>query len=203
MDATSALAGRQSKKAQLVPQTTEPLVFDLGLLAVFDPSPLDIPAYTSDREAFLVSNAREGLQGLINSLWDRPTTVSDEGVMASLPEMQTVLPREKPLPKAKELSKWDKFAKSKGIEKRPKKERMVYDEDKQDYVARWGYKGKNKDQEDQWAVEVPHNADNEFNPRTAAKEERKARVAKNEGQRMANITRNQAAASKKQRSRRK
>lgn len=160
-------------------------------------------AYNSDRESFLISNAREGLQGLINALWDRPTTVSDEGVMASLPDIQTVLPREKPLPKPKELSKWDRFAKSKGIEKRPKKERMVWDEEKQDYVARWGYKGKNKDPEDQWLVEVPANADNDFNPRTAAKEERKARVAKNESQRMANITRNQAASSKKQRSRRK
>lgn len=115
------------------PQTQEPLQYDLGLLAVFDHSPLDTQAYADNREAFLLANAREGMQGLINALWERPTTVSDEGVMASLPEMETVLPREKPLPKAKIDTKWQQFAKSKGIAPKPKRDRMVYDEEKQDW----------------------------------------------------------------------
>lgn len=117
------------------PQTQEPLQYDLGLLAVFDHSPLDTQAYSDDREAFLLANAREGMQGLINALWERPTTVSDEGVMASLPEMETVLPREKPLPKAKIDTKWQQFAKSKGIAPKPRRDRMVYDEEKQDWWA--------------------------------------------------------------------
>lgn len=34
----------------------------------------------------------------------------------------------------------------------------MYDEERQEYVPRWGYKGKNKDKEDQWIHEVPNNA---------------------------------------------
>lgn len=182
------------------PQTQDPLQYDLGLLAVFDTSPLeDVQAYTSNREDFLTSNAREAVQGLINQLWERPTTISDDGIMASLPEISTTLPREKPLPKLKELTKWEKFAKSKGILQKPKKDRMVFDEEKQEYVARYGYKGKNKEKEDSWLVEVPGNADAEFNPRTAAKKERKERVEKNLSKEQRNVSRAQAASSKKRR----
>lgn len=35
---------------------------------------------------------------------------------------------------------------------------MVYDEERQEWVPRWGYKGKNKDKEEQWIHEVPNNA---------------------------------------------
>lgn len=175
------------------------MTYDLGLLAVFDTSPLDIATYNLNREEYLQSSAREGLQGLINQLWQRPTTVSDEGVMASLPEITTVLPREKPLPKVKELTKWEKFAKSKGIAGKPKKDRMTFDEDKQDYVARWGYKGKNKEDEKSWLVEVNPNLEDDANPRADKKQERKARTLKNAKQQEANISRAKKITGKKSR----
>lgn len=184
----------------MTPRTEEILTYDIGLLAVFDPSTLDSTAYKLDREAYLQSNAREGLQGLINALWERPTTVTDDGIMASLPEIQTVLPREKSLPKAKDLTKWEKFAKSKGIATKTKKDRMEFDEATQKWVPKWGYKGKNKEGEQAWAVEVPANADNDFDPRAKAKEDRKAKIEKNEKQKMANISRAQASGSKKRKS---
>lgn len=56
------------------------------------------------------------------------------------------------------MTKWQAFAAAKGIAPKPKKDRLVYDEEKQEYVPRWGYKGKNKDKEDQWIHEVPNNA---------------------------------------------
>ena len=180
-----------------LPSTSEPLSYDLGLLAVFDTSSLDVPAYTSNREDCLLLNAREGLQGLVNQLWERPTTVSDEGSMASLPEISMVLPREKPLLKAKEATKWEKFAKGKGIVQKPKKDRLVYDEEKQEWVPRWGYKGKNKDSEDQWLVEVPQNEDANHDPRAAAKVERKGRSDKNTNQQQKNISRAHTTASKR------
>lgn len=62
------------------------------------------------------------------------------------------------LPKPAPMTKWQAFAAAKGIAPKPKKDRLVYDEDKQEYVPRWGYKGKNKDKEDQWIHEVPNNA---------------------------------------------
>lgn len=187
----------------LLPKTQEPLIYDLGLLAVFDPSALDTTAYQVDREDYLQATAREGLQGLINALWERPTSVTDDGIMASLPEIQTILPREKSLPKEKPLTKWENFAKSKGIASKPRRSRMQLDEDRDAFTASWGYKGKNKEIESQWAVEVPINAPADFDPRAKSKEDRKERVAKNEKQKMANLSRASASDSKKRKSSRK
>ena len=164
---------------------------------MFDPSPLDTQAYATNREEALRVNAREGLQGLINALWERPTSVTDDGVMASLPESETVLPREKPLPKAKAPTKWEQFANRKGIAPKPKRDRLVYDEEKKDWVPRYGYQGKNKDAEDQWLVEVPAGKDGDYNPREMAKGERKARTLKNTLQREKNVERARAEEARK------
>lgn len=51
-------------------------------------------------------------------------------VTIELPEGKTRLPREKPVPKPKAESKWDKYASVKGITKR-KKSRMVFDDELQ------------------------------------------------------------------------
>jgi regulator of ribosome biosynthesis len=57
----------------------------------------------------------------------------------TLPAPTTTLPREKPLPKPKEETRWEKFAKEKGIVKR-KRERMVFDETAQEWKPRFGFK---------------------------------------------------------------
>jgi len=132
----------------------------------------------------LISNARDGIQLLVNEIWNQPTRIVDEGVVADLPAIATGLPREKPvcpssllpsllpslllkeklireseqLPKLAPMTKWQAFAQAKGIAPKEKKDRMVYDEDKQEWVPRWGYKGKNKDKEEQWIHEVPNGA---------------------------------------------
>lgn len=36
-----------------------------------------------------------------------------------------------------------------------RRKKLVYDEASGEWVPRWGYKGKNKPEDDQWAVEVP------------------------------------------------
>jgi regulator of ribosome biosynthesis len=54
-----------------------------------------------------------------------------------LPETQTIFPRSRPLPSVKELTKWEKFAKDKGI-KQKKRSRMVYSEITKSWVPRWG-----------------------------------------------------------------
>ena len=59
-------------------------------------------------------------------------------VKATLPERKTKIPREKPIPKKVE-TKWEKYAKAKGIKKH-KKERMVYDKEADEWRPRWGYK---------------------------------------------------------------
>lgn len=55
-----------------------------------------------------------------------------------LPEPNVVLPREKPIPKAKQLTKWEKFRIEKGIDTKAKRSRMVFDEITNDWVPRFG-----------------------------------------------------------------
>lgn len=64
---------------------------------------------------------------------------------------QTQTNRKKKVPKEKEPTKWEKFAKIKGITKK-KKSRLVYDEEKKEYLPRWGYKRANNDN-DEWVIE--------------------------------------------------
>ena len=40
------------------------------------------------------------------------------------------------------MTKWQEFARAKGIDSKKKKSRMVWDEKEQDWVPRWGFKSK-------------------------------------------------------------
>ena len=57
------------------------------------------------------------------------------------------------MPKPKPLTKWERFAKEKGISHK-RKDKMVWDDEMQDWVPRWGKGGKNKDVEEAWIREV-------------------------------------------------
>jgi regulator of ribosome biosynthesis len=154
MDATAILSEQTRKrKALTIVERELPPTIDLALLAVYDPNLLDEEAYrcvqlsrlrssrrlrssSGDREAYLKANARDGVQLIINSVFNRPTTVSEDGIMASLPtDPMLALPREKPLPKPKPPTKWEKFAKDKGIVNKSRKDRMVFDDEKQDWCV--------------------------------------------------------------------
>ncbi|GAA5969678.1 hypothetical protein JCM11641_008003 [Rhodosporidiobolus odoratus] len=196
MDVSEILQASNQKAKAITVDKEIPVEFDLGLLACFDPNPIDLESYQAEKEQTLLSNARDGIQLLVNEIWSQPTRVVDEGVVADLPPIATGLPREKPLPKAAPITKWQAFAQAKGIAPKPKKDKMVYDEDKQEWVPRWGYKGKNKDKEEQWIHEVPNNADPNFNPVAAARAERKGHKLKNEQQRLQNLQRSAQNAAK-------
>lgn len=84
-----------------------PLEFDMGNLCAFDTNPLDPAAYKESLEQCLQEAARDGAQALINQVLTTITLKSTpDGVYAELPEPVTPLPREKPIPKAKEPTKW-------------------------------------------------------------------------------------------------
>lgn len=61
-----------------------------------------------------------------------------------LPQMRTVFPRFRKLPEAVKMTKWEKFAQEKGIDKKVKRSRMVWDEISNDWVPRWGPGSKKK-----------------------------------------------------------
>jgi regulator of ribosome biosynthesis len=107
-----------------------------------------------------------------------------------LPAPSTPLPREKPVPTEKAPTKWELFAKKKGIKAKPREGKMVYDEQSGEFVPKWGYKGKNKDGESEWLVEVDEKKERETgevaDQRTQSRTERKERARRNERKQRAN-----------------
>lgn len=145
--------------------------------------------HNENKEDYLLNLARDNTQLLFNTIWELPIERVDDVVLVKLPPPTTVIPREKPVPKAKPLTKWEQYAKTKGIVKK-KKGRMVWDETVKDWRPRWGYKRANDDTKD-WCIEVPAGADPNEDLFAKRKTEKKERIAKNELKRLRNIARSQ------------
>lgn len=185
------------------PPRAAPAETDPALLAAFDNSPTDPAAY-ADLEPHLLQLTLASTHSLLAALFALPTTPSPSGPLTAFPAPTTLLPREKHLPKPKPLTKWERFANEKGISHK-KKEKDVWDEERQEWVPRWGRFGKNKDKEDQWLHEVKPGegqsilpftlhqlllmieAEADQDPAKTARAERKARIAKNTKQNTANV----------------
>ena len=72
-----------------------PYTFDLGLLLAQDPNPLLLTT-PENLEADLAATARDGAQALLNQfLTTCPIASTPDGVLLSLPQIETRLPREK------------------------------------------------------------------------------------------------------------
>lgn len=81
----------------------------------------------SCRNKYLKDLARDNTQLLLNKIWELPTEKVEEAIVAKLPAPTFTLPREKPLPKPKPLTKWQKYAQEKGITK-SKKSKLTWDQ---------------------------------------------------------------------------
>ncbi|EEP82870.1 conserved hypothetical protein [Uncinocarpus reesii 1704] len=165
-------ASKTKQKRERLPITVDkpnPYTFDLGRLMALDPNPINLPPNSLTNptllDSTLKSTARDGAQCLLNQLLTACpiTSSSTEGVLLTLPAPTTPLPRFKPLPTPKPPTKWELFARKKGIGKyntklganeAERRKKLVYDEEKGEWVPRWGYKGKNKAEDNQWLVEV-------------------------------------------------
>jgi regulator of ribosome biosynthesis len=153
-----------------------PLELDPAFLTVTDTNPIDgdtyayrknSPSFSTasllelsfrlDTEEYLIKNAQDGVQSLLVALFALPTQSSLDGPLAQLPPPITPLPRTKPLPKPKAPTKWERFAAAKGIQKK-RRDKKVWDEERQEWINRWGIDGNNKTKEEQWIAEVPANA---------------------------------------------
>ncbi|KAI0920970.1 hypothetical protein AcW1_004898 [Taiwanofungus camphoratus] len=192
MDVSEILAEHETQKKSVTVEKDIPLEVDAGFLTVTDLNPVDAETYNANRENYLLSTARDGVQMLVAMLFSLPTTPSPDGPLVQLPPPTIQLPRSKPLPTPKPPTKWEKFANAKGIQKK-RRDRAEWDEEKQDWVSRWGWKGANKKEEGQWLTEVPANADADYDPAKAKRDERKARISKNERQHEQNLARAQGA----------
>jgi len=149
-----------------------PYTLNLTHLSAVDPNPLppasELLASSESQDQTLKNIARDGAQTLLNALLTQcPIHSTPDGVSLTLPppEPNTHLPRWKPLPKPKEPTKWELFAKAKGIGKyggsakggatlEEKRRNLVYDETKGEWVKKWGYKGRNQEGGSDWLVEL-------------------------------------------------
>lgn len=123
------------------------LEYDLGNLCAADPSPLDQDAYVpTGRPRTCLDVATAMTQALVAQLFALPGEAVQGGRLVSLPAPTTPLPREKPVPKPKPLTKWQRFAQERGIRKR-KRSKLVYDEEAGEWRRRHGYKRANDDED--------------------------------------------------------
>lgn len=166
-----------------VEATDESLKVDLGLLTVFDSS--EVRPLGGDINQYIHEHGTHCIQQLVNKLFSLPSEPADPGRLATLPTHEFKLPREKPIPAQKAETTWEKFAKSKGI-KNKKKSRMVYDDEKKEYMPRWGYK-RGSDDGDNWLIEQKANDDDTTDPWKKLRDEKKERVAKNKKQQLKNL----------------
>uniref|UniRef100_H3A4I9 Ribosome biogenesis regulatory protein n=2 Tax=Latimeria chalumnae TaxID=7897 RepID=H3A4I9_LATCH len=166
------------------------LEFDLGNLLACDQNPPDTRQFRKrTADEFLRALARDNTQLLVNEIWKLPVERVEDVIVAKLPDPATRLPREKPVPKPRPPTRWEEFAKLKGIQKK-KKTNLVWDEVHKQWKRRWGYKRASDDTKE-WLIEVPVTADpneDQFAKRIKAKKER---IDKNELNRLKNIARAQ------------
>ena len=145
VSASDILNDNSDNESADLPQVEEPslvdgdlLEYDLGNLMAFDPvTTVDESSIVSNdeyRKDIILSTTRH----LVGKLWELPSEDTElDGKIAFLPRPATKLPREKPLPAPKEQTRWEKFAERKGI-KNTKRSRIVWDENAQDWVPRYG-----------------------------------------------------------------
>ncbi|WWD22607.1 hypothetical protein CI109_107100 [Kwoniella shandongensis] len=186
MDVTQELADFAAANSTAVLDRANPIITDAGLLAAFDNTPVDPEEY-ANLNPHLLALTLTSTQALISAIFTLPTKSSGSGPVVTLPTPVTLLPREKPLPKPKPPTKWERFAAAKGISHK-KRDKDVWDDEKQEFVPRWGMGGKNREKEDQWLHEVKQGEGADLDPAKTARAERKARIAKNEKQHAANVS---------------
>lgn len=134
-----------------------PVTVDLGNVALFDINPFDdarMTATREQREEYLAELARDNAQLLFNGLHALPTeSEGDFGRLVRLPKATTVIPREKPVPVDKAPTRWDLFAKAKGIT-REKRSKKVYDEARGEWLYRYGSRSAKNDSLADWCEEI-------------------------------------------------
>eukprot|EP00301_Raphidiophrys_heterophryoidea_P025012 c8288_g1_i1.p1 GENE.c8288_g1_i1~~c8288_g1_i1.p1 ORF type:complete len:396 (+),score=108.80 c8288_g1_i1:94-1188(+) len=130
--------------------------FDMGNLTTYDLHPLDGKRLKGDKnkEQYLNEISTENVQRFVTQLLRLDMKRFDDATTPAafvLPPPTTRLPREKPVPVPKPMTKWEKFAQDKGVGKH-KRDRMVFDEDTQDWRPRYGFQRANSNQKD-WIIE--------------------------------------------------
>ncbi|KAJ5076810.1 ribosome biogenesis regulatory protein [Anaeramoeba ignava] len=179
MDVSSIL-NKAEKKPLHIPEKNDDLQYDIGNLTTLDSLSINSEEFLKDVDNNIKDLTRDNAQLLINKLFQIEGELTDTGVVIQLPDPTTKIPREKPVPEEKPLTKWEKFAREKGIKKR-KKSRKVWDQNKQQWGYRSGY-GKANNEMDEVIIEDKGEieAEDPFLQRKQNKQKRIQQQKKNE-----------------------
>ncbi|KAL1085024.1 hypothetical protein V6Z11_D08G021300 [Gossypium hirsutum] len=130
-------------------ENQNPFQLEVGNLLAFNHFH-NFPSLPTSRYELVKECLQEGtklVQVVADSLFNLlPSSQDVDGPLVKLPPPTTKLPREKPLPKPKPPTKWEEFAKKKGIKKR-KRDKVAWDEQTGTWKRRFGYDSVNDDKD--------------------------------------------------------
>ncbi|KAL8440599.1 hypothetical protein Efla_007778 [Eimeria flavescens] len=110
------------------------LTYHLQHLVAVDLSPLELTTELAD-------HTQKTARLFVSKLFHLPRESSSDGISVVLPRPSKVdtfrFPRSLKLPTQKPLTRWEMFAKAKGIQKK-KRSRLVWSDEAKDWVPRWG-----------------------------------------------------------------
>eukprot|EP00551_Chaetoceros_affinis_P004222 CAMPEP_0203662718 /NCGR_PEP_ID=MMETSP0090-20130426/589_1 /ASSEMBLY_ACC=CAM_ASM_001088 /TAXON_ID=426623 /ORGANISM="Chaetoceros affinis, Strain CCMP159" /LENGTH=512 /DNA_ID=CAMNT_0050525547 /DNA_START=34 /DNA_END=1572 /DNA_ORIENTATION=+ len=173
-------------------QVNQRLLYQKQQETTENPTTICVSGAKIANDEYLLQKASEGCSQLLAGLWKLETEKSDAGPMAILPKYcDIVTPRELPPPKQKAETRWEKFAKERGIAPKEKRSRKVWDEATQSWAYRTGYqKASSANDPDSWPIMEVKKNDNPFeDPWQRARDAKKDRVEKNTLNRMRNAER--------------
>lgn len=124
--------------------------FDLAHVSVFDP--IHISAEDPLDENILCERATASFCALFDQLKNLPRNSNGH---LQLPKATIELPRSHPIPMEKPKTRFEEFARKKGL-KFQKKEKKVYDEATGEWKLRYGYTKTTNEVPNDWMKEVPN-----------------------------------------------
>ena len=120
--------------------------YDPGTLTVYDTNPilptdLSTAVHQNYKKLINLATIQRDQQRLINETRTlagqyKNFDIQDNEIV--LPDPVTEFPRFKRLPEGRVMTKWEAFAKKKGIKKKDKRSKLVYSEEVKDWVPRHG-----------------------------------------------------------------
>lgn len=161
----------------------------MGNLAVVDPCSIDKKAFKKHKEHFMISHTRAAMILLFEKLDQLPFEMDRQGRIIELPEETLDIPREKPLPKAKPLTRWEKFAQEKGIEKK-RRSQMVFDEKTEEYKPRHGkdrFTAEGEEKKGPWLMVGSNGKPDDHDPYAARLDDKKKSKEKQKMQEQRNV----------------
>ncbi|XP_038698827.1 ribosome biogenesis regulatory protein homolog isoform X2 [Tripterygium wilfordii] len=160
---------------------------DLGHVLAFDSSHhfRSPPSNWEELVKECLQRGTELVQAIADGVFSLPSTEDVDGPLVKLPPPTTKLPREKHLPRPKPPTKWEVFAKARGIQNH-KKDKVVWDEQTGTWKRRYG-RDRVNDDEDIPILEAKATDEPGQDPFAKRQAEKNTRVKKQEKNTLQNL----------------